>query len=234
MEVRYVAIGSSVTAVAATFLGFGIVTGEQVVAGVSISSLVLGITILALGLTYVEPATELMRYYGSDLSALTSRFLEDLGIAGRHVLRTCFVDGGIVAVYSRKPLGCKGVRVGLGVSGGNPYLGVPVEGIASSLSPPANPGVMEGLTDYLRDHLIKSFRLCRDVTVTAGDGGVLRIELRLNEMGRQLLRSPVNLVRLAAVVAVSKYFGRNVEVVDEVVTGGTYLMTLRLGDSVEG
>ncbi len=234
MELRYVTTGSAITAIAAVFIVFGIVTNDSTVLGVSISSLVLGLVILTLGLTYVEPASELMRYYSEDLNTLVSRFLEDLGIAGNHTLRTCLSDSNFLIVYSQKPLGCGEVRAGLGVLRSNPYLGVPMNGVMNHLSTPPNPGVIEDVDDYLRDSLIKSYSICRGLRVRAGgEGNTLTLELRLNESSKQLLKSPVNLVRLVTLASLTKYFGMGVEVVNEVLTGDTYIVNVRLGGSVE-
>ncbi len=225
MEYRYLIAGLNVLVVSAAFLAFSLLAGNDVIAGVSLSFTVLGGVLLALGITYVEPLSELMAYYARDLSTYLTKLLEDAGIVSNCKLTLCRARGAEVAVFSEKPISCSEVKVGVGLVDGSAYVAIPLSKLGVSVG--HSPEGAE-LPDYLKDVLVTRYGLCRDVRAIAS-GSDVSVDLAQVARGvDELVREPVNPVKLVVLTSLSRYFGSDVELVSESLVGSTYSIKARV------
>ena len=234
MEFRYVIAGVSAILISAAFVAFSVLTGNTTVLGVSLSTLVLGIVVATIGLTYTEPLGELLKHYAVDTGILLTRLLEDAGLAGQHKLLACSSGNSVLAVFSEKKIECRDVEAGIGIRNGTVYLAVPLSAtsraIESALSGEGE--ARRELADYLRGVLVESLRLARDLRAYILGDGTARVELAgLSDDARRLARSPVNPLRLAVVAALAGYGGGAAEILEEEFTGSTYTVRARIGGS---
>ena len=225
MEYRYLIAGLNILIISCAFLVFSLLTGNNVIAGVSLSFTVLGGVLLALGITYTEPLSELMTCYARDLSTYLTKLLEDAGIVSSCKLTLCRVGGAEVAVFSERFVSCTEVKVGVGLVGESAYVTFPLSKLGFSVGT-APEGV--DLADYLRDVLVSRYGLCKDVRAVISED-VVTVDLTQVVKGvDEFVKDLVNPVKLVVLVAVSRYFSSNVELVSESIVGGVYSIRTRV------
>ncbi len=228
MEARYVIAGAIGTVVSSVFAVYALLSGNSMVLGVSLSTLILGITVLTLGLTYVEPLGELLKKYSKDMNMLVTRFLEDSGIIGNYRFKLCVKDGKYYAVYSSSNVKCGNVNSGVGVSDSAVYLAIPLTNLSLSIGEAGEAEEIPNIRDYLESILTKTFNICRSIVAKAS-GKEVHIELiALSREAVELMRSPVNPVRATVALAVSKYFRKPVEIAEEDIVENNYTVKLKV------
>jgi hypothetical protein len=127
LDPRLALSGIVVSGASAAFLVVGLAAGEPRVAGPSISGLVVGLTLLTLGLTFREPALEAISSYARALGAAARGISEDLGLLGGHELQACPGDDGVLVALAPAAVSCSSLTPGVGVtSDGTPYLALEV------------------------------------------------------------------------------------------------------------
>ena len=227
MEYRYVVTGASVTAISAVFIAFSIFTGNNVVLGVSLSTLVLGVVLLTLGLTYVEPVSELMRYYVGDLDIFVTRILEDMGIASNYRFKVCFNEGKVFAVFTNGGIKCGDISLGVGIIGDSAYVAIPLTNVVSRIDKLLEVSRPE-LIDYVREVLVSTYGICRDVRVWR-ESNLITVELILmSREAKQLMKTPINPPRMTTLLALARYFNSSVEIVEEDIVGDNYVLKVRI------
>ncbi len=228
MEYRYLLAGINISLVSIVFIVFGIFSNNSIVLGTSLSTLVLGILLTTIGLTYIPPLHELLKNYSNDLTIFANKLLEDSGLVSNHEIRICYSNDIIQAVFTNGAIDCKKVLPGVGVVNNVSYISFPVKDLVSVLETEYSIGEGVDLRDYLRDILVNRYIISRDIIVDKEDG-VFKIELwSLTKDARDLLNKPVNPVRIIVPVCVSRFFERNISVVDEEIVGNHYIIKMKV------
>ena len=227
MEYRYVITGASIIAISTVFMIFSLLTGNNVVLGISLSTLVLGVVLLALGLTYIEPVSELMRYYVSDLDIFTTRILEDMGIASNYRFKVCFNEGRVFAIFTNGGIKCSDINLGVGIIGDSAYVAIPLTNVVSRIDKLLEASRPE-LIDYVREVLVSTYGICRDVRVRR-ESDLVTVELILmSREAKQLMKTPINPPRMTTLSALARYFNSSVEIVEEDIVGDNYVLKVKI------
>ena len=227
MEYRYVITGASIIAISTVFMIFSLLTSNNVVLGISLSTLVLGVVLLALGLTYIEPVSELMRYYVSDLDIFTTRILEDMGIASNYRFKVCFNEGRVFAVFTNGGIKCSDINLGVGIIGDSAYVAIPLTNVVSRIDKLLEASRPE-LIDYVREVLVSTYGICRDVRVRR-ESDLVTVELILmSREAKQLMKTPINPPRMTTLSALARYFNSSVEIVEEDIVGDNYVLKVKI------
>jgi len=208
MDVRLAALGVALLVASLGLLLYSLNAGLQSVAGVALSTSVLGGVLAALGITYRDPfSTALLRYSRSLNKGLTKVY-EDLGLLGREVLHVCRGEDGVLVVYAQKRVPCGEVRPGVGLAGQVPYVAVQISGPAPETSDPQEALRELGLADAIRVYRSES-------EVVAELVGIRR-ELVGEEWG------PINPIQVLTAAILASAVGADLVREEEEYTGGLY------------
>ncbi|RLG82186.1 MAG: hypothetical protein DRO40_08275 [Thermoprotei archaeon] len=229
MEYRYLLAGINISLISIVFIVFGIFSGNSIVLGISLSTLVLGVLLITIGLTYVPPLHDLLKTYSNDLTMFANKLLEDSGLISSHEIRICYNKDIIQAVFTNGAIDCRKVLPGIGIVDNVPYISFPVKDIVSILETEYSIGEGIELRDYLKDILVNRYIVSRDIIVDR-ENSVFKIELwSLTKDAKELLNKPVNPIRIIVPVFVSRFFERNIIVMDEEIIGNNYVIKMRVG-----
>lgn len=214
MDTRLVTLGVGVTIISVGFTIYGLITSNNSLAGVSLSTLVLGLTLATLGLTYSDPLSEALNNYSKLLSSALIKVYEDLGLINEVVMRTCFKDGVTYVIFSKSMLPCSDVSPGLGVVKGVPY-------IAFSLN---------NLTVEAEDleAALTKFGIANAVSVKE-EAGELVVELR--GVRKDLISGgwrPLNPVQVLLPAYITSYLRKGVAVTKQEFVEGLYRVRLKV------
>lgn len=201
VDSRFVTLGVTVIVVSTGFLVYGVVTGEPVITGSALSMIILGMVFAAIGLTYRDPLTGLLWAYGRILSSGLVKIYEDLGLLEESSISAC-VNGDLVyIVFSRKPFGCDGVKPGIGVRAGAPYLALSGEPLSTGGEDLDNIIMRSGLAQY---------------AIVSKDGDVLKVDLRgISHPRESGLKRPLNLYQIIIPLLLASHYSSNVEILEE-------------------
>ena len=228
MEYRYLLAGINISLVSIVFIVFGIFSGNSIVLGVSLSMLILGILLTTIGLTYVPPLHDLLKTYSNDLTVFANKLLEDSGLVSSHEIRICYSKDIIQAVFANGAIDCGKVLPGIGIVNNVSYISFPVKDIVSVLETEYSIGEGVDLRDYLKDILVNRYVVSRDIIVDR-ENGVFKIELwSLTKDARDLLNKPINPIRIIVPVFVSRFFEKNIIVIDEEIVGNNYIIKMKV------
>jgi len=217
---KYLVSGGLIVIISVITAIYSLLVGIEVVLGVSLATLVLGIVVLTTGLTYGEPLVELFKTFSRDLSRLVSKVLEDSGLLSSSKFRVCLND--LKLVISAKPVNCLSTSLGFGLVDDVPYLAMPLD-VVKDFEVVGN-----DLRDYLREVLIGRFKVCRDVNVLVDDGNYL-VELRsVGDDVMWLVKSPINYVRFLVLGLSAKFLSSDLELVNEDLIGSNYLIRFKV------
>jgi len=150
MDVRLAALGVVLLVASLGLLLYSLNAGLQSVAGVALSTSVLGGVVAALGITYRDPLGVALLRYSQSLNKVLTKVYEDLGLLERETLQTCRAEDGVLVVYTQKRVPCREVRPGVGLAGQVPYITVHVSKPAPETSDPQEALRELGLADVVR------------------------------------------------------------------------------------
>lgn len=222
MDLKYVISGAVITLTSTIFILYSVISDAELVLGPSLATLTVGIVVLTSGLSFREPLTEVLKLYVNDLNRIISKVLEDSGLLGTHRLRICLND--LKVILSSKVVRCSETSLGFGLVSDTPYLALPID--LSRLD--ITEVVGDDLREFLGEVLSRRLKICRSVRVFSYDDGYV-IELnRVNEVVYDLLKVPLNYLKVVTAVLTAKFLGKEVEVVDEGLIGGNYVVRLRV------
>ncbi|MCD6209114.1 MAG: hypothetical protein J7J67_02880 [Thermoproteales archaeon] len=229
MEHRYVLAGSNAIIVSAVFIAFAALNGDTTILGVSIATLILGIVLLSIGSTYEEPIKDVLKPYVKDLTLFVNTVFEDSGIIKNLHTTVCLQGGEALIIFSEKSLPCRNLRAGLGIVNDAAYIGIPSKYLfnqreaADALKKPPD------LEDTLRFDLVEKYSLCRDLELSL-DNDIIRLKLlSLTSAASEYLTSPLNPVKIAALLSVAKNLQKPIELVREEIAGNNYILEMRGG-----
>ena len=218
MEKRYTLIGFNITIISLIFVVLGYVIPNNVLLGVSLSLLVYGLTLVAVGLSLKIPVLESLYRYSSSSSLFYTRLLEDLGLQSSHIVYTC-PDKHLV-VYSKSLIECNNVLPGIGIWEDSPYIGIP-------FSIKGEEGGEETGTSDLSTS-IYNLGFSRNVRTYTRDKNIVVELLGLYRESLNLLIGPVNPVRTTIVGTISRVIGRPVIVEREELHENSFVMEVRV------
>ncbi len=228
MNYKYIIIGIDIIFASTAAIAIALYNGYESLLGVGFSLLVLGVIISGIGLTSVEPLDRFFRDITELNTKIIGKVLEDTGLLYAPGVRTC-LNGADSVVIHGGGVGCGSVRPGLGVYEGRVYLAIPLSAV-----PPTNVAEaldsenIPALDELLRDALLRTYALGRDVTVTRS-GREIKValhDLRPEVIG--LIKSPLNPLKIVLASLVSKVLRREVIVVSDDVLGEDYVIEMRV------
>lgn len=222
MERRYIVVGLSILVASAIFIAYGIAVASGQIIGAALSTVVVGMVFLSFGATYREPIEDLLKHYTSDIHLFTSRVIEDMGIVGGSRIRLCLEKS--ILIYSEKPIDCSSdTLIGAGILDDVPYVAIPISNTATWISRFIDIGgdIGENLRTLVG-------RMSRAISVHI-EGDAVEIELEgLTEAVREVMRYPVNIVRIAILATVAVSYGTDVEIAEESMATDSYRVKLRV------
>jgi len=154
MDIRLIAIGIILLITSLSIFLYSLTVGMQSVAGVALSTSVLGGVITALGLTYRDPFGITLLLYSRSLNQILSKVYEDLGLLNKETLQTCKVEEGVMVIYTQKRISCNDVKSGIGLAGQIPYIAIHISGPTPEPSDPQEAIRELGLADIV--HVYRS------------------------------------------------------------------------------
>lgn len=231
MEHRYVLAGSNAIIVSAVFIAFAALNGDTTILGVSIATLILGIVLLSIGSTYEEPIKDILKPYVKDLTLFINTVFEDSGIIKNLHTIVCLQGGEALIIFSEKGLPCRNMRAGLGIVNDAAYIGIPSKHLfeqreaADALKKPPD------LEDTLKFDLVEKHSLCRDLELSL-DNDIIRLKLlSLTSNAFEYITSPLNPVKIAALLSVAKNLQKPIELIREEIAGNNYILEMRGGQA---
>lgn len=122
MDARLIVLGVSILIISSGFLVYGLLTTNSLLSGSALSSSILGLVFMSIGLTYRDPVSEVMKMYSKILSSALVKTFEDLGYVSKRTTFTCMKSGKLYLIFSENKLPCKEIKPGFGVVKEVPYL----------------------------------------------------------------------------------------------------------------
>lgn len=213
MDARLVALGVAIIAVSSGFAAYSLYAGMGSAAGASLSAIVFGGVLAAIGYTYRDPLSDAVLRYSSSISSVLLKVYEDMGLLGGESLRACLKDGKVLVVFSKKPVSCSEVEPGIGVSEASPYMAIPSE-VASEGGDP--------------QQAISELGFSERVSVKRSGESV---SVELIGVKKELLGGgwrPLNPVQVLIPAYLSSSLGVSLERVEEEFAGGVYRAEFRV------
>ncbi|MEM1541153.1 MAG: hypothetical protein QW101_00315 [Ignisphaera sp.] len=225
MENRYIIIGLAIISISSLFIVYGVLISNDRVIGVSLSILVVGVVSTAVGTTYREPLEEMLEHYIHDLNLFYTSVLEDTGIVGSHKIKLCLEDR--VIVFSERVIPCsRNISVGVNMLDRVPYIALPITNILDYISKVV--GESSDVVDGFRKIFIDTSYLCREVAITK-ENDTISIELsKLSEKALEMMKTPINIIRVYVLTLLAHHFKNDIEIVDEVITAESYKIIAKI------
>lgn len=224
MDIKYVVLGINVIVFGALLAVYSYLVGSPQLLGVSSSIILVGLVLLVLGYSYVEPTTSLLIDYSRDVSRFASLLLEDLRLS--NVLPSTYVDGGKVylVLSAAPPSSIRDLSPGLNVVGGEPVLLIPLNamfegGVATSLYE---------VESRLRERLVGEYGLCSAIELGGGDEA---LSVRLVGLDTRLLGgelAPLNPIDTMVITTLSGVMGKGLQFIRRVLEGSEYRAEFRV------
>jgi len=225
VELTLVLAGLAILVISTVFLVYGIFTENNVVTGVALSAIVVGVVGTVAGVTYAEPAEEFLNSYANDVNAFSIRMLEDMGIVDKHNIKFCLDEK--LLIFSRERMNCGNAHFGIGISEKSPYIAFKLDNLFNAIA-----NIVEGsesLASKLEKVLRNTIKMCRHVSINE-KSDLVSIELTgLTSSGRALLSIPISIAKASILVVAAMHFGKSVEVVEEVLSWDKYTITILYG-----
>lgn len=224
MEGRYLVSSVVITTLSTIFIVYGAAVASYQIIGVALSSMVVGVVLLTIGVTHSRPIEELLKLYSDDLNMFATRVLEDVGIVGSHKIKLCIEKKAVV--FSEKLVECSSVAPGVGIINGVPYVALPISSTIKVVSK-----LVEGsseLAEVIRKLAIDAGGVCRTLSIYIEDG-VVAVEMsELTKYAEEIMKHPVNIVRLAILASTAIHLNSNAEIVEEAATADSYRLKIRV------
>jgi len=229
MEYRYLVAGINITLISVIFIVFALLSNNNVVLGISISTLVLGALLLTIGMTYTPPLRDLLRIYVSDANLFINKIFEDSGLITNHKFKICLDRDKALAIFSNKNIDCKNITPGLGVIDDVIYISIPIKSLITQTASELTTESGTELLDYLREVLVSRYGICRDIIVRE-ENSEINIELiSITKEAKSLMNTPINPIRIAIPTIISRFLNRSIEVIHEELVGDNYIIKIKRG-----
>ncbi len=225
MDYRYVVIGLNIIVLSGGFIIISLIQGLEILLGISFSALILGIVILFIGLTYVEPLDKLYRASYRVISILFTKVLEDTNLIYGATIRTCLSDSNLL-LLGQKGISCEEVYPGIGVVKGRAFIAVPLSMIVP-IEVSGEETIDEyGLESIIRERIVSMYNLCRDVRVEKKENTLRITFYGLRKEVLDLIRKPINPLKFLVLGIVSLSLRREVVFRNEEVIEDNYVQEI--------
>jgi len=214
MDVRLASLGIVLLIASLGLLLYSLNAGLQSVAGVALSTSVLGGVVAALGITYRDPLGVALLQYSRSLNKVLTKVYEDLGLLERETLQVCRAEDGVLVVYTQKRVPCREVRPGVGLAGQVPYIAVHIRGPVSEASDPQEALRELGLAD-----IVRAYRSENEVVVEL-------VGIRRELVGGEW--RPINPVQVLTAAMLASAVGASLVREEEEYTGDLYRARFRV------
>ena len=225
MDIKYVIAGINlvVLGVLITIYGY-LVTSTQLV-GVASSIILIGIVVLVMGYTYIEPTTSLLIDYSREVSRFASLVLEDMRLS--NILPSTIVEDNkiYIVLSSVRVESIENLSTGVNLVSGEPVILIPTD--SSPLFEGATSSLYE-VESRLRDKLIGEYGLCTTLELRSGDDV---LSLRLIGLDSRLLEielAPLNPLDVVVVSTLSGALGKGLFFERRVLEGNEYRAEFRV------
>jgi len=209
MDKRYALLGTIILIISTPFLIISLILNLEIVVGISLSTLILGITILVIGMTFREPLVTLYTETISSYSKTLLSLLQDLSLTNAD-LYGCKSNIDTMVVFSKTKPRCEDISPGIGLSQDNsPYLAIPVN-ISYEVMPTPEETIIE---------ILRSRDISRSIN-TYINGNHIVIELI--EPRKEIIESPINPIRLLCIASTVYALNTSVRVVNEDIERNVY------------
>jgi hypothetical protein len=199
LDNRLVALGAVILVISMGFLAYGLLASYPQLSGSALSSAILGMVFMTIGLTYTDPLSSLLSIYNKTISVPLVKLVEDLGLISGGTLQACVSEDTVTIVYARKTLPCRKIKPGLGIVDQTPYIAL------KSQAPL--------LTEDLEGALSKT-GIARAVLVR-NTGKNITIELHGLPLGIEGELKPLNLYQVVIPIYTATYLGENIRLEEE-------------------
>lgn len=223
MENRFILVGLTILVVSIIFIVYGLVVTSDRTVGVALSIAVVGIVFVFTGVGYGEPAEHMLNQYAEDLNMFLTRVIEDMGIPDRHRVKLCYLQK--IFCLSEGGIPCNNIVQGIGMVNSIPYVAISAEHILNFLS---NIAIQEDLVDKFKRIFIDIAAVCRGIAITKQDNVFLVEFVDLTDKGFNYIKTPINLVKLYTIALLAQHFGRDVEVIEEIISQESYKIKVRI------
>jgi len=230
VDYRYVVIGLNILAISAGFVIISILQNLEVLLGISFSIMILGVIILSIGLTYVEPLDKLYRASYRIISLLFTKILEDSDLLYGGVLRTCLNDKNLL-VLGHKGVSCKDAYPGIGVVGGKVFVAIPLSMLIKSY--PLLEGSENIIDEYtlesvIKEKIVHEYSICRDVKVERKNDVVKITYYGLRKEVIDLVKKPVNPLKYLTIALLSVASKQDALFEEEELVEDNYVQVVKL------
>lgn len=229
MDYRYVVVGVNIIALSIGFIIFALLEKLELVLGISLSVLLLGIIVLSIGLTYIEPLDKLYRTAYRIISLMFIKILEDSNLIYNNVIRTCLSDKNLLLI-SHQGINCRDIYPGIGVLDGKPFIAIPL----SLLSPAfLEYGTISHLDEYelesiIRSNILHAYNMGRDVKVNIEKDDLFITFYGLRREVIDIVKKPINPIKVLIVAIVSAYIGREIVLKGNEIIEDNYTVHLKV------
>jgi len=218
LDIKYVLLGVNVIVLGVLMAVYSYLIMSTQLLGVSASIILVGLVVLVLGYSYVEPTTSFLIDYSREVSRFASLVLEDLRLS--NILPSTLIrDSRLYLVISNvRPEDSSKLSPGINIVGGEPLLLIPINTMLET-NPPSS---LYEVESRLRDRLIGEYGLCNSLVVQGGDGG---LRLRLIGLDTRLLEielAPLNPLDIIVLTTLSSVMGKALVFTRRVLEAGEY------------
>ncbi|MCD6195866.1 MAG: hypothetical protein J7J82_03690 [Staphylothermus sp.] len=229
MDYRYVIIGLNILAISTGFVIISILQNLEVLLGISFSVMILGVIILSIGLTYVEPLDKLYRASYRIISLLFTKILEDSDLLYGGVVKTCLGDKNLL-VLSHRRVSCNDVYPGIGVVGGKVFIAIPLSMLTSSYPLEGSGNVIDeySLESIFREKIIHEYNICKDIRVEKTGDEVKITYYGLRKEVIDLVKKPVNPLKYISIALLSVVSNREAVFKEEELVEDNYVQAIEL------
>lgn len=229
MDYRYVVVGVNIIALSIGFIVIALLEKLELILGASLSILLLGIIVLTIGLTYVEPLDKLYRSSYRIISLMFSKILEDSNLIYNNVIRTCLSDKNLLLV-SQQGVNCRDAYPGIGVVDGKPFIAIPLSMISPTFLEQGTVGHLDEyeIESIVRSNILLAYNMGRDVKVNIEKDDLFITFYGLRKEVIDMVRKPINPIKVLIAAIISTYTGREVIMKSDEIIEDNYTVHLKV------
>lgn len=229
MDYRYAVIGVNIIALSIGFIIIALLEKLELILGICLSILVLGIIVLSIGLTYVEPLDKLYRSAYRIIMLMFNKILEDSNLIYNSVIRTCLSNKNLLLV-SQQGVDCKDVYPGIGVVNGKPFIAIPLSMLSPIFQEHENADYLDEyeVESIIRNNILFAYNMGRDVKVNIKKDELFITFYGLRKEAIDMARKPINPIKVFIVAIVSTYTGREVVMKSDEIIEDNYIVHLKM------
>lgn len=227
MNTKLVIVGLNIVVISALVAVYGAVTGDVELLGLSLSTSLIGLTMLVYGTSHGEVGPEFLTTYLKTLVESTTLVLETLDLLDGYACGVVGLGENTLVVFSKTTTACnQATSPGLGFVGASPYYAIPVSALPDVQS-------TEGLDskvveDALSHVLVSELGVCRSVKVSLA-GNIVEVFIAgIPEIVREYTKYPPDPITILTVASLAKITKRSVLLIERISIPGGARLVLRL------